>query len=184
MGDLAVKEELEAEKEKGQSGASFLDLFRPTKIAVRTLNMCFQWFSATMCYYGLSFASTSLSGDAFTNFLLSVFIEIPSAICCILVIDCWGRRPTLSFCQVVSGLACVVCGLLQGVQDPGLQALQLVLSLGGKDWWDHCPASRPHQSLLAACAGLHHGGHCHSGWLPCYPFSRDAGSKASRRHGG
>ena len=46
--DLAVKEELEAEKEKGQSGASFLDLFRPTKIAVRTLNMCFQWFSATM----------------------------------------------------------------------------------------------------------------------------------------
>merc|ERR1719239_2084990 len=85
-----------------------------------------------MCYYGLSFASTSLSGDAFTNFLLSVFIEIPSAICCILVIDCWGRRPTLSFCQVVSGLACVVCGLLQGVQDPGLQALQLVLSLVGK----------------------------------------------------
>ena len=92
------------------------------------------------CYYGLSFASTSLSGDAFTNFLLrchtaifnssssstvhaahdasyvdpdllslsefascfclSVFIEIPSAICCILVIDCWGRRPTLTFCQV------------------------------------------------------------------------------------
>ena len=67
------------------------------------------------CYYGLSFASTSLSGDAFTNFLLrchlyyvylisrpSVFIEIPSAICCILVIDCWGRRPTLSFCQVTN----------------------------------------------------------------------------------
>ena len=46
--DLAVKEELEAEKEKGQSSASFLDLFRPTKIAVRTFNMCFQWFSATM----------------------------------------------------------------------------------------------------------------------------------------
>jgi len=130
--DLAVKEELEVEKEKSQTGASFLDLFRPSKIAVRTLNMCFQWFSATMCYYGLSFASTSLSGDAFTNFLLSVFIEIPSAICCILVIDCWGRRPTLSFCQVVSGLACVVCGLLQGVQDPGLQTLQLVLSLVGK----------------------------------------------------
>ena len=29
-----------------------------------------QWFSATMCYYGLSFASTSLSGDAFSNYLL------------------------------------------------------------------------------------------------------------------
>jgi len=128
--DLAVKEETKVEVEK--TAASFLDLFRPSKIAVRTLNMCFQWFSATMCYYGLSFASTSLSGDAFTNFLLSVFIEIPSAICCIMVIDCWGRRPTLTFCQVVSGLACVVCGLLQGVQDPALQTLQLCLSLLGK----------------------------------------------------
>ena len=46
--DLAVKEELEVEKEKSLTGASFLDLFRPSKIAVRTLNMCFQWFSATM----------------------------------------------------------------------------------------------------------------------------------------
>ena len=26
---------------------------------------------------------------------------------------------------MVSGLACVVCGLLQGVHDPGLQALQV-----------------------------------------------------------
>ena len=46
--DLAMKEELEAEKEKNPAGASFLDLVRPSKIAVRTLNMCFQWFSATM----------------------------------------------------------------------------------------------------------------------------------------
>ena len=264
------------------------------------------------CYYGLSFASTSLSGDAFTNFLLrchtaiffnssssstvhaahdascsyvvnthqranqedpdlsslsefascfclSVFIEIPSAICCILVIDCWGRRPTLTFCQVtkllflsdtflqvVSGLACVVCGLLQGVQDPALQTLQvrktrkshnyssflscaclfweslglpspsssstctlpssfpppwgtrrlesapwlpgcsssspwcswynpqlnsdkstchLVVHVahGNQDRRHHCPASRPHQSLLASCASLHHGSDRHCG---------------------
>ena len=47
-----------------------LDLFRPLKIGVRTLNMCFQWFSVTMCYYGLSFASTSLAGDPYTNFIL------------------------------------------------------------------------------------------------------------------
>merc|ERR1719334_1604982 len=112
--------------------ATVLDLFRPAKMAVRTTNMCFQWFSATMCYYGLSFASTSLSGDAFSNYMLSVFIEIPGCFFCILVMDCWGRRPILSFCQIFSGVACIFCGLLQGNTDSSLQILQVVLSLVGK----------------------------------------------------
>jgi len=112
--------------------ATVLDLFRPTKMALRTINMCFQWFSVTMCYYGLSFASTSLSGNAFSNYFLSVMIEIPGYIFCILVMDSWGRRPILSFCQGVSGIACIFCGLLQGQTDPGLQGLQVFLSLIGK----------------------------------------------------
>ena len=148
--------------------------------------------------------------------------------------------------QVVSGLACVVCGLLQGVQDPALQTLQvrktrksynysfflscaclswaslglpspsssstctlpnsspqpwgtrrlesapwlpgcsssspwcswynppwnsdkstfhLVVHVvhGNQDRRHHCPASRPHQSLLASCACLHHGSDCYCG---------------------
>ena len=157
----------------------------------------------------------------------SVFIEIPSAICCILVIDCWGRRPTLSFCQVIKLLfvthppgrfwprlrrlwpatrstgswtsgptgedkegphvppfpaGSVSCGQVWGFhlllhclplhgravphdsEEPGSGHLLI----GCKDWRDYCPASRPHQSLLAACASLHHGGHCHSGeWHTC-----------------
>ena len=35
-----------------------LDLFRPLPILKRTVNMCLQWFSVTMVYYGLSFAAT------------------------------------------------------------------------------------------------------------------------------
>ena len=54
----------------------------------------------TMCFYGLGFASTSLSGSPHTNFLLSAIVEIPSCVFCFLVMDCWGRRPILSFCQV------------------------------------------------------------------------------------
>ena len=59
-----------------------------------------QWFSVTMCFYGLGFASTSLSGSPHTNFLLSAIVEIPSCVFCFLVMDCWGRRPILLFCQV------------------------------------------------------------------------------------
>merc|ERR1719273_1208712 len=47
-----------------------LDLFRPATILLRTLNLFFQWFSITLCYYGLSYASTSLSGDPHTNVFL------------------------------------------------------------------------------------------------------------------
>jgi hypothetical protein len=74
---------------------------------IRSLNMFYQWFSVTLCYYGLSFASTSLSGDAYSNFMLSVFIEIPGYIFCLMVMDCWGRRPILSFCQGREKLQCL-----------------------------------------------------------------------------
>jgi len=128
----SANEDANKTKEASSKRATILDLFRPRKMALRTVNMCFQWFSATMCYYGLSFASTSLSGDAFSNFMLSVFIEIPGCIFCILVMDCWGRRPILTFCQIFSGVACIFCGLLQGTDDPSLQFLQVSLSLIGK----------------------------------------------------
>ena len=39
--------------------------------------MFLQWFSVTMVYYGLLFASTSLSGDPYVNFTLVVLAELP-----------------------------------------------------------------------------------------------------------
>jgi len=119
--------------ESAEGNSSVLNLFRPRRMAARTVNMCFQWFSVTMCYYGLSFASTSLSsGGPYLNYMLSVMIEIPGYLFCIFVMDCWGRRPILSFCQIISGVACIFCGLLQGQTDPDLKNLQVFLSLLGK----------------------------------------------------
>jgi len=83
-----------------------------------------------MCYYGLTNASTSLSGDAYSNFMLSCLIEIPGYLFCMFFMDIWGRRPILSFCQIVSGVSCVICGLLVGNKD--LVGLQVFLSLIGK----------------------------------------------------
>ena len=44
--------------------------------------------------------------------------------------DCWGRRPILSFCQLVSGIACIGAGLLAGQEE--FKTLQVFLSLVGK----------------------------------------------------
>ena len=70
LNDLNVKTNKETEPGNVTEEITVLDLFRPMKIGVRTVNMCFQWFSVTMCYFGLSFASTSLAGDPYTNFIL------------------------------------------------------------------------------------------------------------------
>ena len=113
-----------------ESKPTFLDLFRPRLMLFRSSNMFYQWFSVTMCYYGLSFASVNLLGDPYTNAALSYFIEIPGYIFCIAVMDCWGRRPILSFCQLVSGIACIGAGLLSGNEE--LKILQVFLSLIGK----------------------------------------------------
>lgn len=110
--------------------ASILDLVKTKTMLLRTANMGFQWFSVTMCYYGLTNASTGLSGDAYTNFMLSCLIEIPGYLFCMFLMDVWGRRPVLSFCQIVSGLSCIIVGLLTGI--PSVVGLQIFLSLIGK----------------------------------------------------
>ena len=54
-----------------------MDLFRPRLVRLRTLNMFYQWFAVTLAYYGLSFSSTDLAGDKYSNFCASVAVEIP-----------------------------------------------------------------------------------------------------------
>ena len=66
---------------------------------------------ATMCYYGLSMNSVNLAGNTYVNFVLSAFIEIPSYIFCILVMDGWGRKPILVFTQILAGVTCIIAGL-------------------------------------------------------------------------
>ena len=51
--------------------------------------------------------------------------------------DCWGRRPILSFCQAIAGISCIIAGLLFNEIDPkeeggSLIGAQVFFSLIGK----------------------------------------------------
>ena len=119
--------------EKNDSDDGVLALFRNWTVGSRLINMSFQWFSLTLCYYGLSYASTSLNGNPHLNFFLNVTIEIPAYIFGIIFADFWGRRPLLVFVQIISGLACVFAGLLFFYNfGLDLAILQVCLSLLGK----------------------------------------------------
>ena len=63
---------------------------------------------------------------------LSVLIEIPGYIFCLLTLNTCGRRPILSLCQVVSGLACISCSFLYNYNDSTIVTIRLILSLVGK----------------------------------------------------
>ena len=39
--------------------------------------MFYQWLAVTLAYYGLTFVSTDLAGDPYSNFCSGVAIEIP-----------------------------------------------------------------------------------------------------------
>ena len=80
-----------------QDTPSFKDLFASKSMALRTLNMFYQWFAVTMCYCELTISSTSLEDDPLKNYLLGVAIEISPYIFCILAMDCWGDVQYYSF---------------------------------------------------------------------------------------
>ena len=67
------------------------------------------------------------------------FTLIPTGyIFCLMAMDCWGRRPILSFCQAISGLACIAAGLLFPLTEtnPGIGGLQVHRSIlcNGKNY--------------------------------------------------
>ena len=64
-------------KVKTKKEAGIRDLFQPSQMKYRTLNMFYQWCAVTLAYYGLTFSSTDLAGDPYANFCSGVGIEIP-----------------------------------------------------------------------------------------------------------
>ena len=66
-----------ATKVETKKEAGIRDLFQPSKMKYRTLNMFYQWCAVTLAYYGLTFSSTDLAGDPYANFCSGVGIEIP-----------------------------------------------------------------------------------------------------------
>ena len=143
-------------------------------IKITAFHLFMQWFSVTMCYYGLSFASTSLSsGGPYLNYMLrwqssenptiskikpdmeannwSCFPQqcddrdpwLPLLHLCHGLLGKETDPQLLSGCyqhskkevaifslavfllQIISGVACIFCGLLQGQTDPDLKNLQV-----------------------------------------------------------
>ena len=87
------------------------------------------WFAANLCYYGLHFTLSSLSGNIHLNFFLLVLAEISANFFTHLVaLPHLGRKVSL----VVFLLVCSSVLLLNSVIPPGATSLRISLTLAGK----------------------------------------------------
>ena len=81
----------------------------------RSLVMFYCWLVTTLCYYGLTFMATDLTGNFFSDYSLLIFVEIPAHFYCILALDRIGRKPILSFSLILSGLCCIVAAFVDSI---------------------------------------------------------------------
>ena len=77
--------------------------------------MFYCWLVTTLCYYGLTFMATDLTGNFFSDYSLLIFVEIPAHFYCILALDRIGRKPILSFSLILSGLCCIVAAFVDSI---------------------------------------------------------------------
>ena len=92
--------------------------------------MIFQWFCASMGYYGTLYSSTTLSGDPHINFMLSMLAGAPGNILYLILPDKIGRKATLFFGELTLGICCIGSGLL--VHFETLPWLQVTFSMLGR----------------------------------------------------
>ncbi|XP_038048035.1 organic cation transporter protein-like isoform X2 [Patiria miniata] len=116
-----LKEKLATERKP-----TALDLFKSPNIAVKTLNLMFNWCVNSLVYYGLSLSIPDLASDDYLAFFISGAVEIPAYILAMVAIEKLGRRPNLGSTMVVGGVACVVTIFIE----PG--TWQTVVAMIGK----------------------------------------------------
>ncbi len=69
--------------------------------------LAFNWFAGTCVYYGFTFSLRFLKGNLFIFGMAIAAAETCGDISSFLLASCFGRKQTLSFAYVISGLALI-----------------------------------------------------------------------------
>ncbi|XP_070534527.1 organic cation transporter protein-like isoform X2 [Ptychodera flava] len=83
---------------------TMLDLFKTPKLRSRTLNLCFNWFTNSFVYYGISFNTDALHANPYVSSAILAAVEIPAALPAWWTIHKYGRRWPLCLSMALCGL--------------------------------------------------------------------------------
>ncbi|GFO17498.1 solute carrier family 22 member 21 [Plakobranchus ocellatus] len=84
----------EREVHENEAQYTYLDLFRDAYIARITLIFCFEWFSFSVIFYGISFGISALAGNLYLNIFLMDALVVPLLIVIFFTKNIIGRRMT------------------------------------------------------------------------------------------
>lgn len=94
------------------SKGNIWDLLRTPNMRIKTLAIWFNWFVCGLAFFGVSHYVGQIGGDIFTNVAISAAVEVPGTLMCIYTMRRFGRRMTVVFANLFTGLAMLTIALL------------------------------------------------------------------------
>lgn len=86
----------------------WLELMRSPVLMWRFLVCSWCWVAAAFVYYGLTINSVSLSDDKYTDFALSMAMEVVASLLLMMALERFGRKKSIFLSFLLCGTACVL----------------------------------------------------------------------------
>ncbi|XP_071801497.1 organic cation transporter protein-like [Asterias amurensis] len=106
---LFTKEDIQEQAESNESSVppSVIDLYKTPNMAVKTINMQYNWLVNSLVYYGLSQSTGDLGVDDYWAFFVSGAVEIPALIYATFAVEKFGRKWNTAILELIGGVACL-----------------------------------------------------------------------------
>uniref|UniRef100_A0A669QJ87 Major facilitator superfamily (MFS) profile domain-containing protein n=1 Tax=Phasianus colchicus TaxID=9054 RepID=A0A669QJ87_PHACC len=115
---------------------SILDLLRKKHLLKVTLIMSCAWFMDSLVYYGLSLNVTGFGLDIYLTQLAFGVVELPGRICCIYLLQWFGRKKVQAVLLLLAGLMCLI---IVGIPEDQAVAITVLAVIGKFAAWMHTP---------------------------------------------
>ncbi|XP_055954670.1 organic cation transporter protein-like [Patella vulgata] len=87
--------------------ANISQMFTTPRLVAMSLIVFFNWFVASVTYFGLTLNVANLSGDVYLNFTIGNIAETIAYVLCIILLDRLGRKVLHCSVMLIGGLACL-----------------------------------------------------------------------------
>ena len=105
-------------------------IFTSKILVSRTCIMLLDWGIVALVYYGAGMSATLLGGNIFLNFFLVAAVEVAANIVILFFINNWGRKASLVFGFLVSGIGCCTLGFLSDLDSTAALVMLLLGKFG------------------------------------------------------
>lgn len=91
----------------GIKRGSFFDMFKSGYMAFITVAIWINWLAAVCGFYGMTQFITSFTDSFYWNIILAATVQIPGLFLCVWILNCWGRRRTQFFGNIIGLIGCL-----------------------------------------------------------------------------